>query len=115
VSAGSAGKKLCLIEDIAPRSSKAFDEVAAKPLFVVRGAEEIAVYVNSCPHLGVPLDWAPDRFLSLDCSLIVCGTHGAEFRVQDGFCISGPCRGKALQKYPHKIENGWIVIEDQDE
>ena len=59
-------------------------------LFAVRQGDAVHVYVNSCPHIGTPLDWMPDRFLSADGSLIVCATHGAEFRIADGECLRGP-------------------------
>ena len=35
-------------------------------LFAVRQGDAVHVYVNSCPHIGTPLDWMPDRFLSAD-------------------------------------------------
>ena len=32
--------------------------------FLVRAADMVAAYRNRCPYTGVPLNWAPDRFLS---------------------------------------------------
>ena len=40
----------------------------------------------------------PDRFLSADGSLIVCATHGAEFRITDGECLRGPCSAIAWNR-----------------
>ena len=71
---------------------------AASPgLMAVRQGERCIVYVNSCPHIGTPLDWTPDRFLSADGRRIVCATHGAEFQIADGLCIRGPCHGDRLE------------------
>lgn len=64
-------------------------------LAVRRGAQVFA-YVNSCPHTGAPLDFQPGRFLNLDKTPIQCSTHGALFRIEDGFCVKGPCAGKSL-------------------
>jgi nitrite reductase/ring-hydroxylating ferredoxin subunit len=53
-------------------------------------------YVNACPHRGTPLEMFPDRFLDETRRQLVCSTHGARFRVEDGFCTLGPCRGSGL-------------------
>ena len=68
------------------------------------------VYVNSCPHLGVPLDWAPDRFLSRDGSLIVCATHGAVFRIENGACLHGPCYGDRLEPVTVYVKDGTLYV-----
>ena len=61
-------------------------------LFVLRCENDVRVYRNRCPHVGTPLNWTPDRFLDLERKHIVCATHGAVFRVDDGECITGPLR-----------------------
>ena len=68
------------------------------------------MYVNCCPHVGTALDWAPDRFLSPDGSVIVCATHGAQFGIADGVCLRGPCVGAALESVPVRIEDGLILV-----
>ena len=85
-------------------------------LFAVHHFREgILVYINSCPHLGVPLDWVEGRFLNLDGTRIMCATHGAEFRINDGMCVRGPCRGDALTKVPCTIENGIVMVPPEAE
>jgi nitrite reductase/ring-hydroxylating ferredoxin subunit len=79
-------------------------------LFAVRQGDEVFVYVNSCPHIGTPLDWVPDRFLSHDGRLIVCATHGAEFRIADGECLRGPCFGNRLEPVVIQIKDGTIFV-----
>jgi nitrite reductase/ring-hydroxylating ferredoxin subunit len=39
-----------------------------------------------------------DQFLSDDGRFIVCSTHGALFRIEDGHCLDGPCVGQALER-----------------
>ncbi len=68
------------------------------------------VYVNSCPHIGTPLDWMPDRFLSADGSHIICATHGAEFRIADGECVHGPCMGERLEAVMIQINDGTVFV-----
>jgi len=71
--------------------------VADIDLFIVKLDNEIIAYRNNCPHLGVPLNWQPDTFLSLDNTHIQCSTHGALFTLDKGDCIAGPCVGQSLQ------------------
>ncbi|MFT8244233.1 Rieske (2Fe-2S) protein [Roseomonas sp. BN140053] len=68
------------------------------------------VYVNSCPHLGLPLEPLPDRFLDRSGTAVVCSTHGARFRVADGFCVSGPCTGDSLERVPAELRDGVILV-----
>jgi nitrite reductase/ring-hydroxylating ferredoxin subunit len=70
----------------------------------------VHVYVNSCPHIGTPLDWMPDRFLSADGSHIICATHGAEFRISDGECVYGPCMGDRLEAVMIQINDGTVFV-----
>ena len=65
-------------------------------LFVVRNKDAIHAYENRCPHTGVELNWQPNVFLDAELKHIQCGTHGALFRIEDGFCIYGPCAGASL-------------------
>ena len=79
-------------------------------LFAVRRGAVLRVYVDSCPHLGVPLAWMADRFLSVDRSRIVCAAHGAAFRIEDGVCLHGPCYGEALTQVLIEINDGRILV-----
>ena len=79
-------------------------------LFAVRQGEAVHVYVNACPHLGLSLDWMPGRFLTEDGTRIVCATHGAEFRVEDGHCLRGPPCGLSLEAVPAWITDGLIEV-----
>jgi nitrite reductase/ring-hydroxylating ferredoxin subunit len=66
-------------------------------LFAVRRGERLYVYRNLCPHQGGPLAWRKDRYLNQDGTRIVCFAHGAEFEIESGRCIRGPCLGQSLQ------------------
>ena len=81
-------------------------------LFGVRQGSEIMIYVNACPHLGVPLDWAPDRFLATDGRHIVCSMHGALFEIGTGACLQGPCAGDRLEPVPFEIVEGQIMVDE---
>ncbi len=105
-------RTLCRLEDIPDGGAKGFP---APPggftgLIVVRQGAAVFVYLNDCPHIGTPLDWTPDRFLSRDGRFIVCATHGAEFRIADGVCIRGPCCGDRLEAVPVEIRDGVVLV-----
>jgi nitrite reductase/ring-hydroxylating ferredoxin subunit len=80
-------------------------------VLVVRQDDALYAYVNSCPHLGTPLDFLPDRFLDRDGRHLLCSTHGARFRIADGFCIEGPCAGQSLERLALRVEEGEILME----
>ena len=105
-------RALCRLDELQDGDARGF---GAPPggyigLFAVRRGAEVFVYVNCCPHVGTALDWAPDRFLSPDGSVIVCATHGAQFGIADGVCVCGPCVGAALESVPVRIEDGVILV-----
>ncbi len=107
---GAAGKTvLCALDDIADPGGKGFVLEDGQRIFVIRRGGEVRGYVNACPHQGVPLDWRPDTFLSYDKSVIQCATHGAQFRIEDGECIAGPCLGSALRPAPVALADGAVV------
>jgi nitrite reductase/ring-hydroxylating ferredoxin subunit len=64
--------------------------------FVLKQDGQIRAYLNHCPHLGIPLNWQPDDFMSLEQTHIQCATHGALFNLEDGHCVAGPCAGQSL-------------------
>ncbi len=100
-------ERLCRLEDIPVEGAVAL----ADGLFAVRTGDAVAVYVNACPHLGVPLDWLPGRFLGADCRHIVCALHGAAFRREDGLCLRGPCRGERLTAVAFSVRDGVLIKE----
>jgi nitrite reductase/ring-hydroxylating ferredoxin subunit len=102
---------LCAQDDIAPGTSRGF-ALGESSCFVVKNLDgEIYIYVNSCPHLGVELEWVADQFLDSEGQLIQCSTHGALFTIESGECVTGPCLGQSLRAIPFSIERGNIMIE----
>lgn len=65
---------------------------------LIRFRGELHAYLNACPHLGICLNWEPNRFLSSSGNHIQCAMHGALFEIETGFCVSGPCVGQSLEK-----------------
>ncbi|HEX3498142.1 MAG TPA: Rieske (2Fe-2S) protein [Stellaceae bacterium] len=104
---------LCRLADIPDGGGKGFwfgADTARFGVFLIRRGSEIYAYENSCPHRGTPLDWRPDRFLDRDGSHILCATHGALFRIDDGFCLSGPCVGASLRRVAITLRGGVLYL-----
>ena len=76
---------------------------------VVRRGAAVNGFVDRCPHAGFPLALTPDRYLTREGDLILCSTHGALFRLDDGACVAGPCPGKGLAPWPVRLEDGAVV------
>ena len=106
-------QRLCARTDIEDGDSAAFTiTVNERPLelMAIRRDGRVFVYINSCPHWGSPLDLYPGRFLNRDRTLVQCSTHGAQFRIEDGYCIKGPCLGASLQHVPCGVRDREVVV-----
>jgi nitrite reductase/ring-hydroxylating ferredoxin subunit len=105
-------RALCAISDIDDGGTLAFAPAQGGflGLFALRQGDDIQVFINSCPHIGVALDWLPNRFLSTDGRQIVCAMHGARFRLSDGLCVEGPCLGDRLEAVMIEIKDGMLYV-----
>jgi len=105
--------KLCAVDDIPEDGSAGFvAEIGDKRVHVMAIRKEGTVYVyeNECPHVGVPLDFRPGQFLTADKAYIMCSTHGALFKIEDGECIDGPCFGDHLIQINVEIRDGSVYL-----
>jgi nitrite reductase/ring-hydroxylating ferredoxin subunit len=80
---------------------------ALKPYFVeIQNGVEAFVFLNEvgdyscfkniCPHMNIPLDYDDHDVFREDLNTYFCKSHGAQFSLDNGECISGPCLGKSL-------------------
>ncbi len=106
---------LCRLADVADGGSNGFVvESRGKPVrfMALRRNDQVFVYVNRCPHAGLPLDFRPGQFLDRAKTHILCTNHGAVFRIEDGFCIAGPCAGESLRRRETEVRNGTVYLVD---
>jgi nitrite reductase/ring-hydroxylating ferredoxin subunit len=108
------GTRLCRGDEIEDGTARGFT-VGARGLriLVARRGADLHAYVNRCPHVGTPLDWSDDEFMDTSRRHLVCGTHGALFRVADGVCIAGPCQGDRLEPFPIAVRDGAVYALDE--
>ncbi len=110
-------RRLCRADELAEGEAKGFvfgEGSARIAVFVLRHGADIHAYINSCPHEGTSLEIFPDRFFDALERYLICRTHGALFRPEDGFCVAGPCAGKSLAPAPIQVADGTIWLEDSD-
>ncbi len=74
----------------------------------------VRAYKNECRHLPMRLDdrepkdlWDPTG------KYLVCNSHGARYRPNDGLCIGGPCEGSHLRPLPIVVEDGIVYLETE--
>jgi nitrite reductase/ring-hydroxylating ferredoxin subunit len=101
---------LCRADEVPEAGGRGFRR-GALAFFVVRKDGALYAYANSCPHIGTPLDWVPDRFFERRGEKLLCATHGALFRPQDGECVAGPCFGRRLAPVAIQIVDETIFLD----
>ena len=104
---------LCALDEIAKGAARGFDPLGQgrDTMFVVRKGGQVFGWRNFCPHYGhEQMAWTKDGFLGHDGARIVCGAHGAEYEIESGVCVDGPCLGKALVAVPLEIQAGQVCI-----
>ena len=110
-----SGAVLCRLDEIAEPGAKTFVFPPAEPEgrgfqgFVVRREGAVVGYVDSCPHTGAPLPAERDRYLDGKGEWILCWTHGAMFRIDDGLCVAGPCVKRSLRPWPVAVRGDEVV------
>ena len=86
-----------------------FDELGILLLLPGGG---VRAYKNECRHLPMRLDDREPRDLWDPTGVyLVCNSHGARYRQEDGLCISGPCEGSHLRPLPIVVEEGAVYLD----
>jgi nitrite reductase/ring-hydroxylating ferredoxin subunit len=104
--------RLCRLDELAEGASRGFDPwgVGRDTVFVVH-RQGIHAYRDACPHWpGAPMAWRKDTYLSADGQRIVCAAHGAQFEIESGRCVLGPCIGERLQALSCRIVDGAVWL-----
>ena len=105
------GTRICALDELADPGSLGFIYRCDDKLFlgfIVRAGGVVRGYEDRCPHAGMPLAMAPNRYLTREGDLILCASHGALFRLEDGLCVGGPCGGARLRPWAVEARTGEI-------
>jgi nitrite reductase/ring-hydroxylating ferredoxin subunit len=103
---------LCRLDDLVDGEARAFDLHATGHdiVFVIRRGDGVRVYRDACPHEGTPMAWRRHEYLNAARDRIVCHAHGAQFEIDTGLCLLGPCLGQSLQRLDHRIDADGNVL-----
>jgi nitrite reductase/ring-hydroxylating ferredoxin subunit len=86
------------------------DKRPREALVLLGSDGEPRAFLNRCRHLPIPLDAGSREFLTHDGEHLLCGTHGALYRRDDGVCVAGPCLHLALDKITIVEESGVLYL-----
>lgn len=102
------------IDEIEEGGSRGFECVDSHGselgIIAIKKRGQIYLYHNSCPHIGIRLEWQPHQFLDADKVLIQCANHGALFTIDKGLCVTGPCGGDKLSAIAYEIRDKQVFI-----
>ncbi len=101
--------RLCAIGELHDPGCRGFHNEHGH-IFVVRKGMDVYAYQNNCPHYGINLEWQPDQFLDENQCLIQCANHGAQFLIETGECIAGPCTGQYLTALACKVHDNVVYL-----
>ncbi len=79
-------------------------------MFVVNKDGEYDAYLNLCPHYSSMLNVRDGEFLNPAGSRIRCSAHFAEFRIEDGYGVSGAAENCWLDPVPVEVVDGCLRI-----
>ncbi len=80
-----------------------------RSIVLLKIEKEHRAYWNICQHVSIPLDGGLGS-LPLVKGELVCITHGARYRPQDGMCVKGPCKDKALVPLEIELQQGRVFV-----
>lgn len=108
--------RVCALNEIKPNQVQVVslprgeDKRPREALVLVGSDGEPRAYLNRCRHLPIPLDSGSRQFLTHDGEHLLCNTHGALYRRDDGLCVAGPCVHLSLEKLTILEENGVLFL-----
>lgn len=65
--------------------------------FAIRFRGQAHAYLNRCTHIGLEMDYQPNRFFDDTGRWLLCATHGAVYAPDTGQCAGGPGRGPLVK------------------
>ena len=108
--------RVCADSELGPADVKAVElprgtERRPREALVVRAEDGLPhAYLNRCRHLPIPIDGGSKQYLTRGGEYLLCGTHGALYRKNDGMCVAGPCLNLALEKIDLVEEEGILYL-----
>ncbi len=84
-----------------------------RPQYAILSRDEqgrVVAYLNECQHIPVPLGPPHVTLMTPGRQRLMCHTHGAEYRLNDGLCTAGPCTGERLTAIPFEVRQRRVFL-----
>jgi len=82
---------------------------------LLRTKDGVKAFKNECRHLPMRLDdREPTDIWDQHKRYLVCNSHGARYRPEDGLCVSGPCEGSHLKELPVEVNNNEVFLKTDE-
>jgi len=89
------------------------DSDEPKEAILLRDEEGVVSWLNYCQHFThIKLDKGSGA--EMRNGEVICTNHGAYFEADSGRCTFGPCEGAYLNEVEVAVENGEVVLVDDD-
>lgn len=99
------------IKELEPLSFTACHGKISVPGILIRKNGICFAYRNECRHLPITLDLAGGELMDVTRQYLQCQSHGAEYRIENGECIAGPCIGQHLERWVVTEEDGHVRVD----
>lgn len=101
--------KVCSLNELKQARTLSY-EIDDHEGFVVYSDANVFAYRNSCPHIGMNLEFSENKFLDSDNKYIQCSMHGALFEIDSGLCIHGPCLNQHLKPMLVTVDDNQVFV-----
>jgi len=89
------------------------DDEEPREAILLRDEEGVVSWLNYCQHFThIKLDKGSGA--ELRNGEVICTNHGAYFEVDSGRCTYGPCEGAYLNEVDVAVEDGDVLLVDED-
>lgn len=106
-----ATRQICHMEEL-PEDSAIRFMITGCDLIVTRRKGRLHAYRNECPHMNLPLTNRTKGLFDNDQGNLVCMQHAAEFDIENGLCVKGPCQGMELEPVNIETNNGKLFLKE---
>ena len=104
-----ATRLVCRMEELPDDSASRF-LLSGCDLIVIRRKGRLFAYRNECPHMNLPLTNRSKGIFDKNQGRLVCMQHTAEFDIETGLCVKGPCKGMELEPVNIELNNGKLFL-----
>jgi naringenin degradation protein FdeD len=104
-------QSICHINDVAEGEARRF-LIGVDNLILARSNGKLYAYRNECPHMNLPLTHRYNCLMDKEQKHLVCAQHEAEFAIEKGLCVKGPCIGMKLEPVSIELTDDNVLLKE---